>query len=125
VPNNPGLRAYGMNPYTGYDSRTRPYFPVGELPDDLPALARVIKIGDEAWTLDSLRTKGRIEAGDLVLTWVPGQASALDARVIAEGREVGNVVAQRKAAGGLEDVAYDVTFAFVFNAFHPDGTLHR
>ena len=125
VPNNPGMRSYGMNPYAGYDSRTQPYFPVGELPEGIPALARVIKIGNEAWTLDSLRTKGRIEAGELILTWAPGQASALDARVIAEGREIGNVVAQRKSAGGLEDVAYDVTFAFVFHAFHPDGTLHR
>ena len=125
VPSNPGLRAYGMNPYTGYDSRTRPYFPVGALPDDLPALARVIKIGDEAWTLDSLRKKGRIEAGDLVLTWEAGQNSALDARAIAEGRDVGNVLVQRKSAGSLEDVAYDVTFAFVFHAFYPDGTLHR
>ncbi len=125
VPNNPGMRSYGMNPYTGYDSRTRPYFPVGALPDDLPALARVIKIGDEAWTLDSLRTKGRIEAGELILTWEAGQNSALDTRAIADGRDVGNVMAQRKSAAGLEDVAYDVTFAFVFNAFYPDGTLHR
>jgi hypothetical protein len=125
VPNNPGMRSYGMNPYAGYDSRTQPYFPVGELPGDVPALARVVKVGRQAWTLDSLKKKGRIEANGLVLTWEAGQASALDARVIAKGREVGNVTVQRKSAGGLEDVAYDVTFAFVFNAFHPDGTLHR
>ncbi len=125
VPSNPGMRAYGMNPYTGYDSSARPFLYRGPLPEGIPPLARVIKVGDQAWTLDSLREKGRIEAGELVLTWEPGQNSALDSRVIAEGREVGNVVAQRKAQGGLEDVAYDVTFAFVFNAFHPDGTLHR
>jgi hypothetical protein len=125
VPNNPEMRAYGMNPYAGYDSSARPFLYRGALPEGIPPLARVIKVGNQAWALDSLREKGRIEAGDLVLTWEPGQNSALDARVIAQGREIGNVVAQRKAAGGLEDVAYDVTFAFVFHAFHPDGTLHR
>jgi len=125
VPNNPGMRSYGMNPYAGYDSSARPFLYRGPLPEGIAPLARVIKVGDQAWSLDSLREKGRIESGGLVLTWQPGQNSALDSRMIAEGREVGNVVAQRNAEGGLEDVAYDVTFAFVFHAFHPDGTLHR
>ncbi len=125
VPNNPGMRSYGMNPYTGYDSGRRPYFDVGELPKDIPALSRVIKFGTEAWSLQRLQKEGRIEAGDLVLTWEPGQNSALDSRIIAEGRDVGNVLVQRKTAGGLEDVPYDVTFAFVFHSFHPEGTLHK
>ncbi len=125
VPNNPGMRSYGMNPYAGYDSSARPFLYRGAMPEGIAPLARVIKVGEQAWALDSLREQGRIEAGELVLTWEPGQNSALDSRVIAEGRDVGNVVAQRKAADGLEDVPYDVTFAFVFHAFHPDGTLHR
>ncbi len=125
VPNHPGMRSYGMNPYAGYDSSARPFLYRGPLPEGIAPLARVIKVGDQAWALDSLREKGRIEAGELVLTWEPGQNSALDSRMIAEGREVGNVVAQRKAEGGLEDVAYDVTFAFVFHAVHPDGTRHK
>ena len=125
VPNNPNLRSYGMNPYTGYDSRGAPYFDVGELPEDIPPLTRVIKVGTEAWSLPLLQREGRVEAGDLVLTWEAGQNSALDRRVIAEGRDVGNVVVQSTADGAPRDVAYDVTFAFVFNAFHPDGTLHK
>jgi hypothetical protein len=84
----------------------------------------VIAVGDQAWALDLLRERRRIEADDLVLTWEQGQASALDARSIAEGRDVGNVVVQRLGGDGPQDVAYDVTFAFVFHAFRPDGTLH-
>ena len=125
VPNNPNLRSYGMNPYAGYDSRGSPYFGVGELPKDIPALTRVVKVGQEAWALPLLKEKGEIKSGDLVLTWEPGQNSALDQRVIAQGRDVGNVLVRRQTASGYEDVPYDVTFAFVFHAFFPDGTLHK
>ncbi len=125
VPSNPCRRSYGMNPYVGYDSSPRPFLYRGELPEGVPPLARVVRIEDQAWTLGLLQTKGRIEADGLVLAWEAGQNSALDARVISEGRDVGNVTAQRRTESGLEDVAYDVTFAFVFHAFFPDGRLHK
>ncbi len=32
---------------------------------------------------------------------------------------------QYDGAGGLEDVPYDVSFAFAFGAFRPDGALHH
>ena len=55
----------------------------------------------------------------------PGQASALDTEVIAEGFDVGNVTVQRKNAdGALEDVVYGVDFAFAFHAFYPDAPIH-
>jgi hypothetical protein len=38
---------------------------------------------------------------------------------------VGNVVVQKKTAQGMKDVVHDVTFAFVFHAFKPKGTLHK
>jgi hypothetical protein len=85
----------------------------------------VVAVGDQAWSLELLRREKRIESGDLVLTWEAGQNSALDTRAIAQGRDVGNVLVQRMGAGGLADIPYDVTFAFVFNAFHPQGTLHK
>ena len=125
VPNNPGLRSYGANPYVGYDSGRLPFLYRGAYPEGIAPMARVVAIGEEAWALDLLRDNGRVEAGDLVLTWEPGQNSALDTRDISQGRDVGNVLVQRKVEGGLEDVAYDVTFAFVFHAFRPDGTLHK
>jgi len=124
VPSNPDLRPYGRNPYVGYDTARRPFLYRGDYPAGIAPLARVIAVADQAWALDLLRGRGRIEAGDLILTWEPGQASALDTPGIADGRDVGNVVVQRRGGDGLEDVAYDLTFAFVFHAFRPDGTLH-
>ncbi len=126
VPNNPRLRAYGANPYVGYDSSSRPYFPVSRMPEGIEPLARVVRVDDQAWSLALLRERGRIEEGGLILTWEAGQASALDSRAIAEGRDVGNVTVQRQGAGtSLQDVPYDVTFAFVFASFHPEGELRR
>ncbi|NIA70398.1 DUF3179 domain-containing protein [Pelagibius litoralis] len=125
IPNNPGLRPYGANPYVGYDTLDRPFLYNGEMPVGIAPMKRVIAVGAEAWALDLLREKGKIESGDLLLTWEPGQNSALDTRSIAEGREVGNVVVQRKAGDGTVDVPYDVTFAFVFHAFRPEGTIHQ
>ena len=125
IPPRVGLRNYGGNPYGGYDSSPRPFLYRGPLRNDIAPLAYVVAVGDEAWSLDLLREQGRIEAGDLVLTWTPGMNSALDDRRIAAGRDVGNVVVQRRTSGGLVDAVHDMTFAFSFTAFHPDGTLHK
>ena len=125
VPSNPRMRSYGRNPYAGYDGASWPFLYRGDYDGPVPPLARVVVVGDEAWTLESLRNAGRIEQGDLILTWEEGQNSALDSTVIGQGRDVGNVVVQRRVNGGLEDVAHDIPFAFVFHAFVPDGILHH
>jgi hypothetical protein len=125
VPNNPNLRSYGLNPYAGYDSSPRPFLYRGEMPEGIEPMARVIRVDDQAWSLELLRSAERVESGDLVLTWEAGQNSALDSRRIDEGRDVGNVTVARQSGTQSEDVPYDVTFAFVFHAFYPDGTLHR
>ena len=125
VPNDPNLRPYGANPYVGYDSAAFPFLYKGGLPDGIAPMARVIAVGDEAWSLDLLRRQGRIESGDLVLTWTAGQASALDSERLADGKDVGNVVVQRRDPDGLSDVPYDVTFAFVFHAFRPQGEIRQ
>ena len=62
---------------------------------------------------------------DLVLTWEAGQNSALDTRDISKGKDVGNVVVQRKTSNGLVDAVHDITFAFTFHAFRPKGKLHH
>ena len=125
VPEDPDARPYGANPYVGYDRSAMPFLYDGEVPEGIAPLARVVVVGDEAWSLEHLREAGRIEAGELVLSWRPGQASALDAARIADGRDVGSVIVQRRHDGGLDDVVHHVTFAFVFHAFEPNGTLHR
>ena len=72
-----------------------------------------------------MRGAGTITRGDMVITWEPGQASALDSAVIAEGVDVGNVVVRRKRDDGtFEDIAYGVDFAFAFHAFYPDAPIH-
>jgi hypothetical protein len=120
VPNNPRFRAYGSNPYIGYDRAPRPFLFTGNLPDKVPAMMRVVAVGKEAWTLPLVRDKGVIEAGDLRISWRPGQTSALDTADITRGADVGNVVVQRRG----KDVPYTVTFAFAFFAFEPSGVLH-
>ena len=119
VPSDPEARPYGVNPYKGYDSMPSPFLYDGSLPEGLDPMARVVVIGDMAWSLAMLREKGWWSDGDLMITWEPGQNSALDTRKIAEGRDIGNVVVTRDGT----DVAHEITFAFVFHAFRPDGKL--
>ena len=120
---------YGGNPYVRYDSSRRPFLFFGELPERIAPLARVVTVDGpggerEAWALSLLRREGRIEVGDLVLTWEPGQNSALDAAEVADGWDVGNVLVQRRTPDGLVDAVFRVDFAFAFKAFHPDAPLH-
>ena len=124
IPNDARARDYGANPYVGYDSRAAPYpFFTGELPEAAPPLARVVRVGEKAWSLALLRREGRIEEDGLVLAWEPGQASALDEREIASGADVGNVTVRRMTDDGPADVVYTVDFAFAFRAFYPDGEI--
>ncbi|NQV61604.1 MAG: DUF3179 domain-containing protein [Alphaproteobacteria bacterium] len=125
VPTDPNLRRYGMNPYGGYDSAHTPFLYRGELPEVIAPLARVVTVGDRAWSVDFLQIRQRIETQDgLILSWEKGQNSALDATDIAQGRDVGNVLVQRRNAdGGLVDVNYRVDFAFAFYAFHPTARI--
>ncbi len=125
VPTGDVRRNYGANPYRGYDTSARPFLYGGEMPKGIKPLAYVLAIGDQAWSLDLLRREKRVEFGELVITWTPGQNSALDHYRIGQGRDIGNIVVQRRTAGGLVDAVHDLTFAFVFHAFRPGGTLHK
>ena len=131
IPNDPAARNYGTNPYVGYDMRgQRPFLYDGSLPDGIEPMERVIAVETkpgfhEAWSLTLLRQRGTIKSGNIVLKWEAGQASALDRASIAEGRDIGNVVVQRKQDGTLSDIPYDVTFAFAFHAFRPNSPIHK
>ena len=122
---------YGSNPYVGYDASGRkPSLYDGSLPDGIDPMERVIAVEampghHEAWSLPLLTERGTIESGDIVLKWEIGQTSALDKGTIAGGRDIGNVVVQRRQGGQLSDIPHDVTFAFAFHAFRPHSPIHK
>jgi len=124
VPPDPEGLDYGRNPYVGYDRSERPFLYRGSLPLGVPPLARVVSVGEQAWTLDLVKSRHPLETGDLVITWEPGQSSPLDTAQIDAGQDIGNVVVQRHTVRGLEDAVYDVSFAFAFHAFHPQAPIH-
>lgn len=112
-------RNYGQNPYRGYDSSTRPFLFSGEMPPHgIPALERVVRVGDRAWPISRFQQAEVISEAGVEITWRAGQASALDSGLIATGRDVGTIRV-RDAAGA--DLPHDVMFAFAFHAFFPEG----
>ena len=117
VPSNENLRPYGANPYSGYDSSSFPFLYQGDMPEGIEPLAYVVAVDDQAWPLSRLQEAGRVEEAGLVLEWRSGMNSALDSSEIAKGKDIGQVVVTR----GGDLIAHDVTFAFVFHAFRPDG----
>lgn len=91
-------RAYGRNPYTGYDDpSTSPFLFDGEFDDVLPAKTRVLTVergGDAvAIVLEPLLEERVLEfevgGADLVALAKPGTSSALDRATVSEGRDVG------------------------------------
>ncbi len=122
VPNDPRARRYGVNPYVGYDTRPAPFRFDGELPEGIAPMERVVAVGNRAWSFAYLRAVRTVDTGDFIVTWNPGQSSALDVGMIAEGRDVGSVTVRTKG-NPPEDVPHHVTFAFVFHAFQPDAEI--
>ncbi len=128
VPNQPSARPYGRNPYVKYDSRNTPYpLFTGDLPENINPMARVVVFASggkrQAVTLAKIRQTGSLKVGDISLNWEKGVASALDSADISNSRDIGGVRVTREKGGKAEDLVHDVTFAFVFYAFHPDGQL--
>ena len=115
------LRAYGANPYVGYDTSLFPFLFDGEIPDGVEPLEYVIIAENRAWALSLLQDKGVIIEDGLKISWKPGQASALDVRDIAKGRDIGIVTVHDANTGEL--VPYKVSFAFVWHAFNPQGEI--
>ncbi len=111
-------RQYGANPYAGYD-KGQPFLYNGENPPHgINALARVIRVGNRAWPLERLQEVEELEEAGVRIVWRSGMASALGARRIADARDIGSIRVY-DAAGN--DVVHEVTFAFSFHAFAPDG----
>lgn len=116
-------RIYGANPYEGYDSQRQPFLYDGSYDGPGDALMRVVAIEGlpEAWSFAYVVAHAPFEVGGYLVDWRAGQASALDTRSIAEGRDVGTVTVTR--AG--EPALYHVPFAFAFAAFNPGAPIHH
>jgi len=103
-------RSYGGNPYAGYDDPANtPYLYDGpETAGVFPAMARVLALdlgGDlVAYPYEAVTASGvvndRVGGQDVVVFWQPGVASALDHVRVAEGRDVGTVVAFSRVLDG-------------------------
>ncbi len=103
-------RPYGNNPYAGYDNiENSPFLYDGpETPGQLSPMARVLTLdlnGDVvAYPYSVLSELGvvndRVGDQDIVVFWQPGVASALDRGSIADGRDVGTVVAFSRLLDG-------------------------
>ena len=129
VPNNPNLRAYGNNPYANYDERKAPY-PLykGTLPTDINPMARVVVLRRKGkpvsiLTLAKVRESLSMEKDGFTISWSAGQSSALNNRIIAKGKDVGNLVVTEMKNGKMVDAAHDITLAFVAHAFHPEMNI--
>jgi hypothetical protein len=102
-------RSYGKNPYAGYDDISKPPFLFdGTTPDLLPPMARVLTVdlNGEAvaypyTVLSKLKVVNDMVGGmPVVIFWIPGASSALDAGDISKGREVGSAVAHARSLDG-------------------------
>ena len=113
IPPIPPQRNYGKNPYINYDTSPTPFLYHGDYKGDIPPLSYVVVIDKKAWQLKDLREYGEIIDGDIIIRWVAGQNSVLDTENIRQGRDIGNITAQKNN----QDVPYIVTFAFVYHAF--------
>lgn len=103
-------RAYGRNPYAGYDDIDQsPFLYRGpETPGVLPPMARVITVdlnGEAvAYPYDVLKAAGVVndQVGGLpiVVFWRAGTASALDSSDLAAGRDVGSATVFSRLVNG-------------------------
>lgn len=123
VPNNPGLRAYGSNPYVGYDTAESPFLYNGTVPEGIAPMERVVVVDDRAVAVSVLMEKSPFELDGFRISWEAGQNSALDTRTISEGRDVGSVRVRKKSGADYVDHPHHVTFAFVFHAFNPGSEI--
>ena len=126
VPSNENMRDYGRNPYVGYDLSGAPFLYDGKLPEDINPMERVViaRRGNEEpiiVTMQKLADAGSITRDGYELSWRAGQNSALDQSDITIGRDVGTVLVQKDG----KDIVYDVTFAFIAHAFHPDVNIEQ
>ena len=100
---------YGRNPYRGYDTAERPFLYRGpELDGEYSPMTRVVQIvvNDESTAVpypivsEERLVEREVGGVPVVVFWQGGTASALDARTVADGRDVGSANAFRAEHDG-------------------------
>ena len=114
-------RPYGQNPYVGYELSPSPFLYQGQFTiKNIHPLARVVRVGNYAWSLEKIiLAGGLLEQNGITITWNSGQVSALDTESVGDGMNVGTI--RVKDSITSLDIPYDLMFAFVFDAFFPNG----
>ena len=125
ISRDPMIRPYGENPYVNYDSASRPFLYKGRYEGPGSPMSYVIGVEQDAWLLTDVREIKKFSHNDLTIEWQVGMNSSLDTTKISDGRDIGYVTVSRKTPIGRVDVAFDMTFAFVFKAFYPEGIIHE
>ena len=130
IPNNPNIRNYGSNPYVGYDSSPFPFLYNGKMPEGISPMERVVVVrrADNKpiiIAMQKVREAGSLDLEGFQLSWTAGQATALGASSIGSAADVGTIIVEKKEGDTLTLVPYDVTFAFVAQAFHPDTAIRK
>ncbi len=126
TPQEGSSRRYGVNPYRHYDSSAWPFLFQANYDGPVPPLAYVVAVGQDAWPLQALRKMGELKHEDIVISWQRGMNSALDSSRIDRGRDVGFVTVGRlNSDGSIDEISHDMTFAFAFKAFNPEGVIHQ
>lgn len=91
-------RSYGRNPYPGYDDvNSQPFLFEGEVDGRYTAMTRIVgvEVGDDALGVplfalqDERVVTADVGGTELVMLWVPGTASALDASDVSGGDDIG------------------------------------
>ncbi|MDG2113231.1 MAG: DUF3179 domain-containing protein [Actinomycetota bacterium] len=116
-------RAYGSNPYPGYDNGGSGTLKPADFDDSVaPAMTRVVAVrdGESVAVLHELLASQRVvrftaDGRDLVAWWLSGTASALDQDQVAFGRDVGATGVFVPRVGDVELTFEPVDDGFVDN----------
>ncbi len=103
-----GRQSYGVNPYQGYSSGSRPFLFDGEIDERLPALSRVVGVSEgdaiAAYAFERLEIERIVNdevAGVPIAVFFAGEtADALDQQAIAISQAIGSAVAHDPVVDG-------------------------
>ena len=89
----------------------------------LAPLARVVRVGDQAWALDLVARRGRSTTGDIRARLGAGPSLGARSDISPRASTSATSGSRGRTAAGWEDAVYSVDFAFAFHAFYPGSEI--